>query len=131
MTDERVSELETRVYTIGGRLKSAEQDIQQITDNIDRIESHLIRGSSKPLPISTIVSIIAGFLGAFGTTFFAMTNYVDLQVDNLRESDRAYEQRIVENHSHIKEFNSEIRERLGRLEERSKSQEEDIRELRK
>lgn len=131
MTDERVSELETRVYTIGGRLKSAEQDIQQITDNIDRIESHLIRGSSKPLPISTIVSIIVGFLGAFGTTFFAMTNYVDLQVDNLRESDRAYEQRIVENHSHIKEFNSEIRERLGRLEERSKSQEEDIRELRK
>lgn len=131
MTDERVSELETRIYTIGGRLKSAEQDIQQITDNIDRIESHLIRGSSKPLPISTIVSIIVGFLGAFGTTFFAMTNYVDLQVDNLRESDRAYEQRIVENHSHIKEFNSEIRERLGRLEERSKSQEEDIRELRK
>jgi peptidoglycan hydrolase CwlO-like protein len=131
MTDERISEVETKLYTHEGRIKSTEQNIRQITDNIDRIESHLLRGSSKPLPVSTIVSIIVGFLGAFGTTFFAMTNYVDLQVDNLRESDRANEERIIENHSHIKEFNSEIRERLGRLEERSKSHEEDIRELRK
>ncbi len=44
MNDERISEVETKLYTHEGRLKHTEQDMRQVVGNIERIEEHLLNG---------------------------------------------------------------------------------------
>lgn len=130
MSDERISELETKLYTHEGRIKASEQDIEQITGNIDRIEGHLLKGANKQIPYAPIFSAAVGFLGVMGTAVFGIMNYVDLQLQHVKDSRGVYEERVMENSEHLKEVNSMLYERLGRLEERSKSHEEDIKEIR-
>lgn len=129
MTDERISEVETKLYTHEGRIKASEQDIQQVVANIDRIEGHLLKGSNKQINYAPIVSAVVGFLGVMGTAVFGIMNYVDLQLQHVMDSRGVYEERVTENSENLKELNSVFYERLGRLEERSKSHEEDIKEL--
>ena len=97
MTDERISEVETKLYTHEGRLKSSEQDIAQIVGNIDRIEEHMLRGASKGTNYAPIVSGVIGFLGVVGTAVFGIMNYVDLQLQYVKDSREVYEQRVQEN----------------------------------
>lgn len=129
MTDERISEVETKLYTHEGRLKSSEQDIAQIVGNIDRIEEHMLRGASKGTNYAPIVSGVIGFLGVVGTAVFGIMNYVDLQLQYVKDSREVYEQRVQENSQSLKDLNSFLHDKLGRLEERSLSHEEDINEL--
>lgn len=129
MTDERISEVETKLYTHEGRLKSSEQDIEQIVGNIDRIEEHMLRGASKGTNYAPIVSGVIGFLGVVGTAVFGIMNYVDLQLQYVKDSREVYEQRVQENSQSLKDLNSFLHDKLGRLEERSLSHEEDINEL--
>jgi len=129
MTDERISEVETKLYTHEGRLKSSEQDIAQIVGNIDRIEEHMLRGASKSTNYAPIVSGVIGFLGVVGTAVFGIMNYVDLQLQHVKDSRAVYEERVQENSQSLKDLNSFLHDKLGRLEERSLSHEEDINEL--
>jgi hypothetical protein len=129
MTDERISEVETKLFTHEGRLKSSEQDIAQIVGNIDRIEEHMLRGASKETNYAPIVSGVIGFLGVVGTAVFGIMNYVDLQLTHVKDSRAVYEERVQENSESLKDLNSILHDRLGRLEERSLSHEEDINEI--
>ena len=129
MTDERISEVETKLYTHEGRLKSSEQDIAQIVGNIDRIEEHMLRGASKGTNYAPIVSGVIGFLGVVGTAVFGIMNYVDLQLQYVKDSREVYEQRVQENSQSLKDLNSFLHDKLGRLEERTDSHESDINEL--
>lgn len=129
MTDERISEVETKLYTHEGRIKASEQDIQQLVGNIDRIEEHMLKGAQKQTNWSQIISAVVGFLGVVGTAVFGIMNYVDLQLNHVKESRGVYEERVRENTNSVNELNAILHDRLGRLEERSISHEEDIKEL--
>jgi large-conductance mechanosensitive channel len=129
MADERISEVETKLYTHEGRIKSSEQDIQQVVGNIDRIEEHILRGSQKSVNWMQVISAVVGFLGVVGTAVFGIMNYVDLQLDHVKDSRVVYEERVKENSESLKDLNSKLHDRLGRLEERSMSHEGDIQEL--
>jgi hypothetical protein len=60
---------------------------------------------------------------------FGIMNYVDLQLDHVKDSRVVYEERVKENSESLKDLNSKLHDRLGRLEERSMSHEGDIQEL--
>lgn len=129
MTDERISEVETKLYTHEGRIKASEQDIQQVVANIDRIEEHMLKGATKQINYAPIVSAVIAFLGVMGTAVFGIMNYIDLQLQYVQDARSVYEERITENTKNIQQLNSTLYDRLGRLEERSMSHDEDIKEL--
>jgi hypothetical protein len=129
MTDERISEVETKLYTHEGRIKASEQDIQQVVANIDRIEEHMLKGANKQINYAPIVSAVIAFLGVMGTAVFGIMNYIDLQLQYVQDARNVYEERITENTKNIQQLNSTLYDRLGRLEERSMSHDEDIKEL--
>ena len=131
MPNERISEVETKVFTHEGRIKNNEQDLRQVEDNIDRIESHLLEMNSRPFPIGAVISGIIGFLGVMGSSIFGVLNYVDSQIESQYNSNSAYEQRVRENSDDIKDLTSMIHDRVGRLEERVSSQGRDISDLEK
>lgn len=129
MPNERISEVETKIFTHEGRIKNNEQDLRQVEDDIDRIEGHLLEMSSRPFPIGAVVSGVIGFLGVMGSSIFGVLSYVDSQIDSQRTQISAYEQRVKENSDDISEVNSMLHDRLGRLEERVTSQGRDISDL--
>jgi hypothetical protein len=129
MTDERISEVETKLYTHEGRIKATEVDVRQIVGNIDRIEDHMIRSGDKPINYGAIASVIVAFLSVMGTAVFGITNYVDQQLQHVKDSRAVYEMRVMENSAEVDELNGIIHDRLGRLEERSRSLEEDVRQM--
>jgi len=59
MNDERISEVETKLYTHEGRLKHTEQDMRQVVGNIDPIEEHQLNVSTK----TSMMPIISGIEG--------------------------------------------------------------------
>ncbi len=124
MTDERISEVETKLFTHEGRIKATEVDVRQIVGNIDRIEDHMIRSGDKPINYGAIASVVVAFLSEMG-----ITNYVDQQIQHVKDSRAVYEMRVTENSAEVDELNHIIHDRLGRLEERSRSLEEDVRKL--
>jgi hypothetical protein len=128
MNDERLSEVETKLYTHEGRLKHAEQDVRHVIGNIDRIEEHMLRGASKSINYMPIISGIVGLLGVVGTAVFGIMNYVDLQLQHVQDGRSGIELRVVENTAHIKIIDQMIHDRLGRLEERTSTLEEDVNE---
>ena len=129
MTDERISEVETKLYTTEGRLKASEQDIRQIQDNIDRIEDHLLKQGSKGVNYNAIITAVVAFLSVVGSAVFGIMNYVDLQLQHVKDSRGVYEERVRENSDDLKDIRSILDDRLGRLEERSDSLEEDLEKL--
>lgn len=118
MPNERISEVETKMFTHEGRIKNNEQDLRQVEDNIDRIETHLLEMNSRPFPIGAVISGIVGFLGVMGSSIFGVLNYVDSQLEAKLNSSSAYEQRVRENSEHIRDLTSMMHDRVGRLEER-------------
>jgi len=126
MNDERLSEVETKLYTHEGRIKHAEQDVRHVIGNIDRIEEHMLRGASKSINYMPIISGIVGLLGVVGTAVFGIMNYVDLQLQHVQDGRSGIELRVIENSAHIKIIDQMIHDRLGRLEERTSTIEEDI-----
>ena len=129
MTDERISEVETKLYTTEGRLKASEQDIRQIEDNIDRIEDHLLKQGSKGVNYNGIITAVVAFLSIVGSAVFGIMNYVDLQLQHVKDSRGVYEERVREHSDDLKDLRSVLDDRLGRLEERSDSLEEDLEKL--
>ena len=129
MPNERISEVETKMFTHEGRIKNNEQDLRQVEDNIDRIETHLLEIGSRPFPIGAVVSGIIGFLGVMGSSIFGVINYVDSQIETQLNSNSAYEQRVRENAEEIRELSTLVTDRVGRLEERVTSQGRDISDL--
>ena len=126
MNDERISEVETKLYTHEGRIIHAEQDVRHIVGNIDRIEEHMLRGASKSINYMPIISGIVGLLGVVGTAVFGIMNYVDLQLQHVQDGRTGIEVRVLDNSAHIKDLNQIVHDRLGRLEERTSTIEEDI-----
>ncbi len=128
MNDERISEVETKLYTHEGRLKHTEQDMRQVVGNIDRIEEHLLNGSTKT-NMMPIISGIVGLLGVMGTAVFGIMNYVDLQLRHVKDSHATIELRVTDHAGHIRDLGFIIHDRLGRLEERASTLEEDVDEI--
>ena len=126
MNDERLSEVETKLYTHEGRIIHAEQDVRHIVGNIDRIEEHMLRGASKSINYMPIISGIVGLLGVVGTAVFGIMNYVDLQLQHVQDKKVGMEVRVLQNSAHIKELTGLVLDRLGRLEERQSTIEEDV-----
>ena len=126
MNDERISEVETKLYTHEGRIIHAEQDVRHIVGNIDRIEEHMLRGANKSINYMPIISGIVGLLGVVGTAVFGIMNYVDLQLQHVQDGRTGIEVRVLDNSAHIKDLNQIVHDRLGRLEERTSTIEEDI-----
>ena len=128
MNDERISEVETKLYTHEGRINHAEADVRHIVGNIDRIEEHMLRGATKSINYMPIISGVVGLLGVMGTAVFGIMNYVDLQLQHVQDGRSGIELRVVENTAHIKIIDQMIHDRLGRLEERTSTLEEDVNE---
>ena len=126
MNDERISEVETKLYTHEGRIKHAEADVRHVIGNIDRIEEHMLRGASKSINYMPIISGIVGLLGVVGTAVFGIMNYVDLQLQHVQDKKVGMEVRVMQNSDHIKELTGLVLDRLGRLEERQSTIEEDV-----
>lgn len=126
MNDERLSEVETKLYTHEGRIIHAEQDVRHVIGNIDRIEEHMLRGASKSINYMPIISGIVGLLGVVGTAVFGIMNYVDLQLQHVQDKKVGMEVRVLQNSDHIKELTGLVLDRLGRLEERQSTIEEDV-----
>jgi len=128
MNDERLSEVETKLYTHEGRIKHAEQDVRHVVGNIDRIEEHMLRGANKTVNYMPIISGVVGLLGVMGTAVFGIMNYVDLQLMHVQEGKGRMERRVVDNAAHIKDLSAIVLDRLGRLEERYDTVEDDVRQ---
>jgi hypothetical protein len=128
MNDERLSEVETKLYTHEGRIKHAEQDVRHVVGNIDRIEEHMLRGANKPTNYMPIISGIVGLLGVMGTAVFGIMNYVDLQLVHVQDKKVGMEIRVLQNSEYIKDLTELVLDRLGRLEERQSTIEEDVEE---
>jgi|TARA_B110000908_G_scaffold172635_1_gene241496 hypothetical protein len=128
MNDERISEVETKLYTHEGRINHAEADVRHIVGNIDRIEEHMLRGATKPINYMPIISGVVGLLGVMGTAVFGIMNYVDLQLVHVQDKKRGMEVRVMQNSEHIKDLTEVVLDRLGRLEERQSTIEGDVTE---
>ncbi len=126
MTDERLSEVETKLYTHEGRIKHTEQDLRQVVHNIDRIEEHMLQGAGKSVNYMPIVSGVVGFLGVVGTAVFGIMNYVDLQLQHVDDKKSIAELRISETSVQLRTLEQIVHDRLGRLEERASTLEKDI-----
>jgi uncharacterized coiled-coil protein SlyX len=126
MPSERISEVETKLFTHEGRIKSYEQDMRQLQDNVDRIESHLLEVNSRPFPIGAVISGVVGILGVMGTAIFGVLNYVDGKVEQQLQVSNYVERRVQTNADELGDLTTILHDRVGRLEERVASQGREI-----
>ena len=126
MNDERLSEVETKLFTHEGRIKHAEQDVRRAGGDIERISEHMLRGARDSHNYMPIISGVVGLLGVMGTAVFGIMNYVDLQLQHVQDGRSGMEARVMENSGHIRDLTQMVHDRLGRLEERTSTSEEDI-----
>lgn len=114
-----------------GRLRATEQGLSQVVDNIDRIESHMLAMASKP-KINWVQygSITIAMIGALATAGLGLMGHMDRNYEYLRTSSASIERRLEANTTSLIELNSEVSDRLGRVETVTAANNEDVKELR-
>ena len=134
LTEEKLLEVESKLFTLEGRTLSTEENIKRIEDNVDRVEHLILQNSlqereKKLINYPALISGTVAFLGVIATAVSYLLNYVDLQISTIKTPQEVHDRNISFNRTNISTIQFMVQDRLGRLEERTTSNEKDIRDL--